>query len=237
MDMDLKWQAACRALACVRSGMVLGLGSGTTAGCFLELLGEHLQTGQVRDILAVPTSEQTARRARALGIPLTTLDELGQAAGGPLLDLAVDGADEVDPDLNLVKGLGKALLREKIVAIHAARFVVMVDESKLVPRLGQGPVPVEVVPFGAEATVRWLATLGCHAELWRQEDGSPVVTDNGHYLARCRFPEGIADPHSLARTLADRPGVVEHGLFLEMASTVLVAGTQGVRVLERGRGA
>lgn len=235
--MDLKWQAACRALTCVRSGMVLGLGSGTTAGYFLELLGERLQAGQVRDILAVPTSEQTARRARALGIPLTTLDELGPASGVPLLDLAVDGADEVDPDLNLIKGRGKALLREKIVEVHAARFVVMVDESKLVPRLGRGPVPVEVVPFGVEATVRWLATLGCHAELWREADGSPVVTDNGHYLAHCWFPAGIADPHALARALADRPGVVEHGLFLDMASTVLVAGVQGVRLLERGRDA
>ncbi len=227
--MDLRQQVAREALNYIHSGMVLGLGSGTTAGYFLEFLGERLRAGQVRDIVAVPTSEQTARRAQALGIPLTTLAE------HPCLDLAVDGADEVDPDLNLIKGLGRALLREKIVEIHARQFVVIVDESKLVPRLGRGPLPVEVATFGAEATVRWLTTLGCRAELWREEDGVPVVTDNGHYLARCWFSEGIAAPYALARVLADRPGVVEHGLFLGMADTVLVAGMQGVRVLERSR--
>ncbi len=227
--MELKWQAARQALTWVHNGMVLGLGSGSTAQCFLDLLGERLQAGALRDIVGVPTSERTASRARALGIPLTTLAE------HPHPDLAVDGADEVDPDLNLIKGLGKALLREKIVEIHAGRLLVIVDESKLVSRLGRGPLPVEIVPFGAEATVHWLATLGCRAELWREADGSPVVTDDGHYLARCWFPAGIADPYALARLLADRPGVVEHGLFLGMATAVLVAGTQGVRVLQRGQ--
>lgn len=226
--MDLKWQVARQALTYVRDGMVLGLGSGSTARCFIDLLGEKLQAGALRDIVGVPTSQQTADRARALGIPLTTLAE------HPHLDLAVDGADEVDPDLNLIKGLGRALLREKIVEIHAVRFLVIVDESKLVSRLGRGPLPVEIVPFEAEATVRWLATLGCRAELWCEADGSPVVTDDGHYLVRCWFPAGIAGPHALARLLAERPGVVEHGLFLGMATVVLVAGPQGVRVLQRG---
>jgi len=226
--MNLKQLAASHALDHVRSGMVIGLGSGSTTAYFVDLLGERLQTGALRDVWAVPTSEATAARARALGIPLTTL------AAQPQLDLAVDGADEVDPQLNLIKGLGRALLREKIVEIHARRLVIIVDESKLVPRLGsRGPLPVEIVPFEAEAHVRWLKTLGCRAELWREDDGSPVVTDNGNYLARCWFAGGIGDPNALARALADRPGIVEHGLFLQMAHQVIVAGVTGVRTLQR----
>lgn len=225
--MNYRQQAAHHALTHVRTGMILGLGTGNTAGYFVEMLGEQLRTGMLRDIVGVPTSEATAHRARALGIPLTTLAEHER------LDLAVDGADEVDPDLNLIKGLGRALLREKIVELHAERFLVVVDESKLVPRLGRGPLPVEIVPFGAESHVRWLNTLGCRAELWRQADDSPIVTDNGSYMARCWFPEGISDPGALARTLAERPGIVEHGLFLEMATSVIVGGPQGLRVLER----
>ena len=226
--MSFKQQAARQALNYVRNGMVLGLGTGTTTSHFIDLLAERIRGGVLRDIVGVPTSGQTAQRARSLGITLTTLAEHSR------LDLAVDGADEVDPDLNLVKGLGRALLREKIVEVHAARFVVIADESKLVSQLGRGPLPVEIVPFGAEAHVRWLNTLGGHAELWREQDGSPIVTDNGNYLARCWFSEGIADPHALARTLAGRPGIVEHGLFLDMASVVIVAGAEGIRILERG---
>jgi ribose 5-phosphate isomerase A len=225
--MDLKQQAAHQALTCVHSGMVLGLGTGSTAAQFIDMLGEQMATGMLQGIAGVPTSERTAERARALGIPLTTL------AAHPRLDLVVDGADEVDADLNLIKGLGRALLREKIIVAHADRFLVVVAESKLVSRLGRGPLPVEIVPFGAEAHVRWLNTLGCQAELWHEADGSPIVTDNGNYLARCWFPDGIADPYALARALADRPGIIEHGLFLEMATCVVVAGAAGVRILER----
>ena len=225
--MDLKDQAASRALTYVQDGMVLGLGSGSTTAYFVNKLGERLQRGELRDIVGVPTSEDTAARARALGIPLTGL------ADHPRLDLAVDGADEVDPALNLIKGLGRALLREKIVEVHAGCLLVIVDEAKLVPRLGRGPLPVEVVPFSVEVHLRWLNTLGCQAEQWLEVDGSPVVTDNGNYLALCRFPDGIADAYALARALADRPGIVEYGLFLDMASAVVVAGADGVRVLER----
>jgi len=225
--MNLKQQAAHAALQHVRSGMILGLGSGSTTAYFVAMLAGALRSGDLRDIVGLPTSERTAEQARALGIPLTTLADHAR------LDLAVDGADEVDPNLNLIKGLGRALLREKIVEIHAARFLVVVDESKQVERLGRSPLPVEITPFGAEATVHWLATLGCRAELWLEADGVPVVTDNGHYLARCWFPGGIADPHALARTLSERPGVVEHGLFLDMASAVIVAGPAGVHTLER----
>jgi len=225
--MNFKEQAARQALAYVGDGMVLCLGTGSTAAYFVDLLGERLRRGALRNIVGVPTSAGTAERARALGIPLTTLAE------HPKLDLAVDGADEIDPDLNLIKGLGRALLREKIVEMHTERFVVVADESKLVPRLGQGPLPVEIVPFGAEAHVRWLNTLGCRAELWHEDDGSLIVTDNGNYLVRCWFPGGIKDVYSLARTLADRPGVVEHGLFLDMADVAIIAGVEGIRVLER----
>jgi ribose 5-phosphate isomerase A len=216
----------------VHSGMILGLGSGSTAAYFVDMLGDALRAGTLHDIAGVPTSESTAEQAHALGIPLTSLAELGRSRSAPLLDLTVDGADEVDPDLNLIKGLGRALLREKIIEIHTARLLVIVDESKLVPRLGQGPLPVEIVQFEAETHVRWLNTLGCRAELWHEDDGRPIVTDNGNYLARCWFPGGIADLQALAQTLAARPGIVEHGLFLGLTSAVIVAGEQGIRTLE-----
>jgi ribose 5-phosphate isomerase A len=226
--MDLKQQAAQRALDFVNSGMVLCLGSGRTTNYFIDLLAERLQSGAITNIRGVPTSEATASRARALGIPLVKLEDY------PQLDLAVDGADEVDPALNLIKGLGRALLREKIIEIRARDLVVIIDESKLSPRLGSlGPMPVEIVTFEAAVHVRWLCSLGCRAELWREADGSPVVTDNGNYLARCWFDQGIPDVCALARKLADQPGIVEYGLFLNMASRVIVAGRGGVQTLER----
>lgn len=231
--MNLKQQAANRALDYVRSGMRIGLGSGSTTAHFASLLGARLHQGILQDVRVVPTSLKAAQQAQNLHIPLTTITDEGE------LDLAVDGADEVDRDLNLIKGLGMALLREKIVELHARQFVVIVDESKLVARLGRGALPVEIVPFEAQVTVRWLNTLGCRAELWRDESGQPYRTDNGNFLARCWFesdrPEGwgIPDIYALARALAGRPGVVEHGLFLDMASLVIVAGAQGIRILER----
>lgn len=224
-DMHLKEQAARQALSHVHDGMVLGLGSGTTMSYFLAMLGERLRAGELHDIVGVPTSTGVESRARVAGIPLVTLDAY------PRLDLAVDGADEVDPELNLIKGLGKALLREKIVAAQASRFLIVVDESKLVPRLGAGPLPVEILPFGAQVQIHWLQELSSRAEMWFQEDGTPMVTDNGNYLARCWFADGIADPHSLADALAGRPGIVEHGLFLDMAQAVIVAGPTGTRTL------
>jgi ribose 5-phosphate isomerase A len=226
--MNLKQQAAHRALDYIESGMVLGLGSGSTTTYFVEMLGERFQAGEIRNILGVPTSDATAQRARELGIPLTTLSE------HPRLDLAVDGADDVDPQLNLIKGLGRALTREKIVEIRAEHFLVIVDESKVVRRLAEkNPLPVEILPFEAAAHVRWLNSLGCRAELWLEEDGEPVVTDNGNYLARCWFEAGIPDAYDLAHTLAEQPGIIEHGLFLDMATRVVVAAKDGVRILER----
>jgi len=224
--MNLKQQAAKRALDFVQSGMILGLGTGSTTAYFVDMLGEHLAHGKLGDIQAVPTSEVTAEQARGWNIPLVKL------AQNPVLDLAIDGADEVDPSLNLIKGLGRALLREKIVAIHAKRFIVIVDESKIVKKLGHHiPLPVEIIIFEAETHIQWLNTLGCHSELWLEEDGSPAVSENGNYLVRCWFDKGITNAPSLARTLAMRPGIVEHGLFIDMVSDVIVAGTHGIKIV------
>ena len=231
--MNLKQQAAEYALTYVRSGMTLGLGTGSTTAYFIGALGEYLRSGKLQDIQAVPTSNATVALATSCGIRLTTLSELSRQHEKVVLDVAVDGADEVDPDLNLIKGLGRALLREKIVEIHAREFIIVVDESKIVPRLGRGPLPVELVPFEYEVNIQWLRGLGCRAELWCEEDGSPVVTDNGNYLVRCWFEAGIYNPHALALVMAERPGLVEHGLFLEMATRVVVAGSDGIRTMER----
>jgi ribose 5-phosphate isomerase A len=228
--MNTKQQAALRALDFVGDGMVIGLGTGSTTTYFIKMLGERIRSGSLLNIRGVPTSEHSARYARSLGIPLVSLSDY------PEIDLAVDGADEVDPDLNLIKGMGRALLREKIVEIHARLFLVIVDGSKLVPRLGmRSPLPVEIVQFESAAHLRWLSTLGCLTELCREKDGSPVVTDNGNYLATCRFTNGIEDPYRLALQLSTRPGIVEHGLFLDMAGRVIVANTNGARTLERGK--
>ena len=233
--MNLKQQAAQKALEYLHSGMFIGLGSGSTSAIFVDLLGEQLQSGALKDIVAVPTSNGTAVRARALGIPISSLAEIAvRRQKTPVLDLAVDGADEVDPQLNLIKGLGRALLREKIIEIHCHKFIVIVDETKQVARLGSKcSLPVEILPFEAEVHINWLNTLGCRAEMWFEEDGSPVVTDNGNNLALCHFNNGIRDPYALARLLADRPGIIEHGLFLDMASIVIVSNQDGVRIMDR----
>lgn len=234
--MNLKQKAASQALDYIHDGMVIGLGSGSTTAYFVDMLGQKLKSGNLRSIKGVPTSEKTAQQARDLDITLTTLTEQGSVSKDPRLDLTVDGADEVDPNLNLIKGLGKALLREKIVAIHSERLIVIVDESKLSPRLGSRvPLPVEIVRFEAETHVRWLKKLSSRAELWLDENGAPIVTDNGNYLARCWFDNGIPDARRLADALAKRPGIVEHGLFLDMASKVIAAGVEAVSVMERDK--
>jgi ribose 5-phosphate isomerase A len=223
----LKRMAAEHAVDLAESGMVLGLGHGSTTKHAVDIIGERVQNGTLQNIVGVPTSEYTAAQARLLGIPLATLVEQ------PVLDLAIDGADEVDPALNLIKGLGGALLREKIVEIAARRFVVIVDESKLVERLGtRGPLPVEVTQFAWKAHLRWLESLGCSGDLRREADGTPFVTDNSNYIIHCTFPDGIPDPVELGRTLIEQPGILEHGLFLGMATEVVVAGNEGLRIIE-----
>jgi len=224
----LKRAAAERAVELITSGMVVGLGTGSTMQPLLEALARRLREGIVRGVVAVPTSDATAQRCRTLGIPQATLEEY------PELALAVDGADEVNPRLDAIKGMGGAMLREKVVALAARRFVLVVDESKLVRRLGtRAPVPVEVVPFGWTALVPFFEGLGAEPALRVLPDGEPYVTDNGNYVVDCRFARGIADPASLARALARRTGVVEDGLFLRIARLVVVAGRRGVRLLRR----
>jgi len=231
--MNLKQQAAERAMAFIQDGMVVGLGTGTTTAHFTRLLGAKLRSGELKNVVGVPTSKETARIAQTEGIPLVALAELSPQQAIPKFDLAVDGADEIDGNLNLIKGLGRALLREKIIETHADIFLVIADETKLVPRLGQGPLPIEIVQFEYGAQLRWLTSLGCRAELWLEESGEPIITDNGNYLVRCWFTDGISDAYQLARIMADQPGIVEHGLFLDMADSAIIAGAEGVQVKER----
>ena len=206
--------------------MRLGLGTGSTVRPLLELLGERIRAGEVQDVVGVPTSEDTRGRCESLGIALTTLDRQ------PVLDLAIDGADEVGPKLALIKGLGGALLREKLVAQAARRFVIIADASKRVRRLGtRAPLPVEVVPFAWTTHLAFFEDLGAAPELRRAAGGEPYRTDNGNYIVDCRFPKGIDDPAMVARTLDKRAGVVDHGLFLRMADAAYIADPKGVKVL------
>jgi ribose 5-phosphate isomerase A len=225
----LKRQAAARALDCVRPGMRLGLGTGSTARHFVDLLGARVRDGL--DVVGVPTSEATRAQAAALGIPLRTLDDL------PELDLTVDGADELDPELRLIKGGGGAHLREKIVASASRRMVVIADESKLVERLGHYPLPIEVVPFGLAAVRRTieaaLAASGCAGPLvLRSGSDGPYVTDNGNWILDARLGS-IADANALATALDGIAGVVEHGLFIGLADAAILAADGGLRILGR----
>jgi ribose 5-phosphate isomerase A len=218
---ELKAQAAEHALRLVRPGMVLGLGTGSTARHFIAGVGRLVAAGT--PLAGVPTSAASAEQARALGIEL--LDELP----GPI-DLAVDGADEVDARLDLVKGRGGALFREKVVAAAARRFVVICEESKLVERLGVGVLPVEVSPFLWRETARRLAALGAGWQL-RGGEAAPFFTDNGNLVLDLTLPGGIPDPPALAARIRAVVGVVEHGLFLGLASAAILAGPGGVRVM------
>jgi ribose 5-phosphate isomerase A len=222
----LKREASAGALEYVRPGMRLGLGTGSTAKEFVALLGERVKAGL--DVICVPTSEATRAQAEGLGIRLTTLDET------PELDLTVDGADEVGPDLMLIKGGGGALLREKIVAAASARMVVIADESKVVDMLGAFALPIEVVPFGLEATRRAVEkAVGSPAlTLRRGKNGLAFVTDGGHFILDAAL-QRIPDPRALADRLAAIPGVMEHGLFIGLAHAAVIAGPKGRRVIER----
>jgi ribose 5-phosphate isomerase A len=210
--------------------MKLGLGTGSTARHFVELLGERVRAGL--DVVGVPTSEATRSQAEAQAITLSTLDELDR------LDLTVDGADEVGPDLSLIKGGGGALLREKIVASASSRMIVIADESKWVPALGRFPLPIEVVPFALKATRKAIETavaqsgLSGPLKLRLDKDGHAFVTDGGHWILDASL-ERIPDPTALAERLVAIPGVVEHGMFIGLAQVVILAGPNGIRVVER----
>jgi ribose 5-phosphate isomerase A len=211
--------------------MVVGLGTGSTVAFFLQALAERFQGGGLPGIVGVPTSIRTEMEARALGIPLASLESVGT------LDLTVDGADEVDPELNLIKGMGGALLREKMVAQASRSFLIVVDEGKVVDCLGtRSPLPVEVVPFGWGTHLAFMKDLGADAALRTGADGEPYRTDNGNLILECRFPEGISDPGELENVLAKRAGVVESGLFLGLARRVLVGGEDGVRSMDAEEG-
>ena len=231
MDVEAqKRAAAARAVEFVRPGMRLGLGTGSTAKHFVDFLAERVRGGL--DVVAVPTSEATGAQAERLGIPLTTLDET------PELDLTIDGADEIAPDLTLIKGGGGALLREKIVAAASGRMLVIADQSKWVAMLGRFPLPIEIAPFGAAATRRAVeaatAAAGCPgaASIRMAPNGHAFVTDGGHWLLDAQL-QRIADPKTLAARLSAVPGVMEHGLFIGLARTAIVAGPDGVRLIER----
>ncbi len=220
---ELKRAAAEEALKRVAPGMRLGLGTGSTVAHFLDLLGHAVQEGRLAGISGVPTSHRTADHARRLGIPLAELD------GSPL-DLAVDGADEVDPALNLIKGMGGALLREKMVAQAAKRFVIVVDASKEVERLGtRSALPVEVVPYGWKVHLDVIRGLGGKGKFRRDDNGRPIYTDNGNIILDCDFEAGVSDPFEVERVLRSRAGVVATGLFLGLTHEVLVAHADGVR--------
>ncbi len=224
-----KEAAGVRAAGLVEPGMVVGLGTGSTVAFFLQALGQRLRSGDLRDVVGVPTSVRTEREAHSLGIPLTALEEV------ETLDLTVDGADEVDPELDLIKGMGGALLREKMVAQATEEFIIIVDEGKVVGRLGnRSPLPVELVPFGWKSHLPFLRALGADPVLRSGPDGEPYRTDNGNFLLECRFPEGIPDARTLDEALHARAGIVETGLFLGMAAQALVGSAEGVRILTRG---
>src|SRR5687768_12200292 len=223
-----KQRAAHAALAHVQSGMIVGLGTGSTAEAFLAELAAALKSGQLRDIRGVPTSRNSETQARKLGIPLTTLGD------HPVCDVTVDGADEIAPNLDLIKGLGGALLREKIVAQNSKRLIIIADEAKVVPHLGaKAPLPVEVAQFGYETHETFLEKLGAEPRLRMSPGGMVFVTDNANYIYDCRFPAGIKDPRAVEIKLEERAGVVDCGFFLGLTTIALIGTDTSVRELRR----
>lgn len=213
-----KQAAAHAAVELIEPGMVVGLGSGSTATFAIQYLGERVRNGL--KIVGIPTSQKTKELAQQLGIPLTTLRE------NPIIDTDIDGADEIDPKLNLIKGGGGALLREKVIASASKRFIVVAESVKLVDRLGKFPLPVEVIPFAEPLVRRRIEALGAQVALRKLPDGSPYLTDEGHHILDCNFGE-LPDPAALNTRLREIPGVVEHGLFIGLAEMAFVgkAGT------------
>jgi ribose 5-phosphate isomerase A len=222
---DLEKAAAARAsLRFVRDGMTLGLGTGSTAAHVVRFLGEQVRAGL--KVRGIPTSVHTQELAASLGIPLTTLDECQQ------IDVDIDGADEFDAQLHLIKGGGGALLREKIIASASRQVVIIADSSKQVAVLGKFPLPVEVIPFAQPLVAKRITALGATVKLRQETKGNPFITDEGHHILDCSFGQ-IPDPPALARKLSDMPGVVEHGLFVDLATVVLCAKGENVTEFRR----
>jgi ribose 5-phosphate isomerase A len=224
---QFKQQAAEAAVEHIESGMIVGLGHGSTAIWAVRHIAHLLQTGKLHNILGIPCSTQIEEEARELGIPLTTLEE------HPNIDLTIDGADEINPHLDLIKGGGGALMREKIVAQASKREIIVADESKLVPALGTGwAVPVEVIPFGYSSQAAYLTALGAQVKIRKNADGNFFKTDQGNLILDCAFGP-IANPAELADKLKQRTGIVEHGLFIGLASEAIIAGKDGIRHIQR----
>jgi len=226
---EQKRLAAFRAVGYLTSGMVVGLGTGSTAKFALERIASRIREGELNNLIGIPSSRQTENLALALSIPLTTLDE------HPEIDLTIDGADEVDMDLNLIKGGGGALLREKVLAQASRRMIVIVDESKRSKRLGtRWPLPVEVLPFARQVEKNYMKSLGATIKLRQGPEGRPFRTDEGNFILDADFGP-IEDPEALSRMLNERAGIVEHGLFIGLAAEVIVAGKEGIEHLRRNR--
>ena len=225
--MDAKQRAGEAALAHVKDGMIVGLGTGSTAKYFIEAVGKALREGKLRDVRGIPTSVNSEKLARDAGLPVLTFAQTSK------IDVTVDGADEIAPDLTLIKGLGGALLREKLVAQNSAKLIIIADASKLVTKLGtKCALPVEVTPFGQEASERFLRDQGCTPALRRGAGGEIFVTDNGNYIFDCKFTE-IADPRELNQKLAIRAGIVESGLFIDLAQMAIIADDQATWTIAR----
>lgn len=228
---QLKMLAANRAVEFVESGMVVGLGTGSTAAFAVERIGERLRSGDLKDIVGIPSSVRTEEQARRLNIPLAGFEAHTE------IEVTIDGADEVDPDFNLIKGGGGALLREKVLAQATRRNIIIVDESKVVPQLGTGwALPVEVIPFAKTTAARYLESLGAKVRLRLAQDQTVFLTDQNNIILDADFGP-MADPGYLAARLNERAGIVEHGLFLGLTADVIVAGKDGVRHLQRNKGA
>ena len=224
---ELKQKAAHRAVEAIESGMIVGLGTGSTTSFAVIRIAERIKSGDLANIFGIPTSIRTEKLARDLDIPLATLDEQ------PEIDVTIDGADEVDPELNLIKGGGGALLREKVVAQASRTNIIIVDESKLSDCLGtHWALPVEVIPFAAKTEANFLQSLGAAVSVRRDEEGQPYKTDQHNYILDSDFGP-MADPAALASKLDKRAGIIEHGLFLGLAGEVIVAAEDGIRYLQR----
>ena len=223
----LKRRAAARALEYVESGMILGLGTGSTVAHLLDLLGQKIRDGELKDIVGIPTSVRTVKEGRQAGIELVDLVDRDH------IDLTIDGTDEVTPQLDLIKGLGGALLREKMGAQSSDRLVIIADAGKTVDKIGtKCPLPIEVVSWGQGSHVRFLESIGAEVAMRMQEDGSPQMSDNGNLLLDCTFAGGIDDPQLLDVELHARAGIVETGLFLGLADVAVIAGETGIEVWE-----
>lgn len=227
---DLKKEAGEKAVDYVESGMVVGLGTGSTAVHAVRMIGQLLQNGRLHNILGIPTSEATRQEAERLGIPLTTFDE------NPVVDITIDGADEIAPNLDLIKGLGAALLREKIVATASKQMIVVSDDRKLVDKLGtRAPVPVEVIPFARQPVEAFLKSLGARPVLrldWETKQDI-VITDENNIILDCWFDGGLDNPREMGQAIRSQPGVVEHGLFFNLATRAIIAAPDGIQILER----